>query len=353
MRKINQIFFLFVSLSCLCLVSCKDEESPQWTSIEGTFSDPIPSRKGAVVEGMINGSIGGNVSVFGFLCSLSKELIPDDPATMPFPIKDESFSVGKSFKKTLTDLEPGKQYYYCMYVSNGTNMMKTQTSSFTTLTTSKPLLGEMKILSVGEYSLSASCGILDNGGSNITQCGFFYKKQEDEKFEPKLVSVESFQVTIDKLSPGTMYYIYPFATNKDGTINGDTLEFTTEGFEAPVVLTNKVGTEALGSDWAILSGSLENSGSSEIKEMGFCYTTVDKDPVKDVDKFVPVKDKKDFTYKLTGLVDKTKYYVRAYAKNGSKAAYGERIEFVTKEYIKPICETVEISNVTDISADVQ
>lgn len=53
MRKINQIFFLFVSLSCLCLVSCKDEESPQWTSIEGTFSDPIPSRKGAVVEGMI------------------------------------------------------------------------------------------------------------------------------------------------------------------------------------------------------------------------------------------------------------------------------------------------------------
>lgn len=353
MRKINQIFFLFVSLSCLCLVSCKDEESPQWTSIEGTFSDPIPSRKGAVVEGMINGSIGSNVSVFGFLCSLSKELIPDDPATMPFPIKDESFSVGKSFKKTLTDLEPGKQYYYCMYVSNGTNMMKTQTSSFTTLTTSKPLLGEMKILSVGEYSLSASCGILDNGGSNITQCGFFYKKQEDEKFEPKLVSVESFQVTIDKLSPGTMYYIYPFATNKDGTINGDTLEFTTEGFEAPVVLTNKVGTEALGSDWAILSGSLENSGSSEIKEMGFCYTTVDKDPVKDVDKFVPVKDKKDFTYKLTGLVDKTKYYVRAYAKNGSKAAYGERIEFVTKEYIKPICETVEISNVTDISADVQ
>lgn len=26
---------------------------------------------------------------------------------------------------------------------------------------------------------------------------------------------------------------------------------------------------------------------------------------------------------------------------------------MTKEYIKPICETVEISNVTDISADVQ
>ena len=93
-----------------------------------------------------------------------------------------------------------------------------------------------------------------------------------------------------------MYYIYPFATNKDGTINGDTLEFTTEGFEAPVVLTNKVGTEALGSDWAILSGSLENSGSSEIKEMGFCYTTVDKDPVKDVDKFVPVSYEKSVIY---------------------------------------------------------
>ena len=81
------------------------------------------------------------------------------------------------------------------------------------------------------------------------------------------------------------------------------------------MLTNKVGTEALGSDWAILSGSLENSGSSEIKEMGFCYTTVDKDPVKDVDKFVPVKDKKDFTYKLTGLVDISTKPVNLYVKS--------------------------------------
>lgn len=353
MRKINSIFFLLLAFSCLYLVACKDEESPQWTSIEGILGEPLPSRKAAVVEGVISGSIGGDVSSFGFLCSLSQELVPEDPATKPFPIKEEKFAVGKTFKCTLTDLEPGKQYFYCMYVSNGTNMMKTQFSSFTTLTTSKPLLGDMKMLSVGEYSLSVSCSILDDGGSNITQCGFFYKKQEDEKFEPKLVTVESFQSTIDKLTPGTVYFVYPFATNKDGTAYGDTLQFTTEGFEAPVVVTNAVGSDAIGSDWAVLSGSLENKGSSDIEEMGFCYTTEDKDPVKDVDKFVSVNDKKDFTYKLTGLISETKYYVRAYAKNGTKAAYGKRFEFVTKKYIKPEFGIVEISNVTDVSANVQ
>ena len=67
-----------------------------------------------------------------------------------------------------------------------------------------------------------------------------------------------FKVTIDNLSPGVVYDIFPFATNSDGMASGDTLQISTEGFEAPVVKTFDVTDGMFGADWVLLSGLVEN-----------------------------------------------------------------------------------------------
>ena len=141
---------------------------------------------------------------------------------------------------------------------------------------------------------------MDDGGTSITQCGFYYKNHSSAGgFTSKPATKESFKVTIDNLSPGVVYDIFPFATNSDGMASGDTLQISTEGFEAPVVKTFDVTDGMFGADWVLLSGLVENKGSSDVEERGFCYSTTNEEPTV-ADKIVNITTT-DFKYKLTSL----------------------------------------------------
>ena len=352
MRKIKHIGFILLAFYCLFFTGCKKDENPRETTIEGTLDKVIASRKSAIVSGRFSGTITG-IQQFGFLYSTSDVLEPNAQSTLIFTV-DGSFQVGKTYTATLTGLESGKKYYYCMYVSNGTHVMKTQASEFTTTQKSKAVLGEMRLDEAGEYSLSFSCSILDDGGSNITQCGFSYKVHSVAagEYKSKLVSPESFKAVIDELSPGEFYDVYPFAINDDGMATGDTIQFTTQGFEAPIVKTDDIATGMYGSDWIQLNGSVENDGKSKVVSAGFYYTTEDKDPTA-ADKEILVTDMKKLKYKLTGLKQGTTYSVRAFAKNSTKIGYGKTIKIKTLEEVLPVCEQPEIKETTDTSVKLE
>ena len=292
------LFLALLLLSSCFLGGCSKDETPQGTIISGTLESAIPARKTATVSGRFSGSITG-IKEFGFLYSTDDPINPGGKTTRKLIIT-ESFSVNKTYVATLEGLLPNTSYFYCMYVSNGTNIMQTASSNFKTLETSKALLGEMRLDGIGEYSVTVSCDILDDGGTSITQCGFYYKNHSSAGgFTSKPVTKESFKVTIDNLSPGVVYDIFPFATNSDGMASGDTLQISTEGFEAPVVKTFDVTDGMFGADWALLSGLVENKGSSDVEERGFCYSTANEEPTV-ADKVVKITTT-DFKYKLTSL----------------------------------------------------
>lgn len=348
MKKVYELLIVLVFIPFL-FSGCSKDESPQGTIISGTLEPAISARKTATVSGRFTGNITG-IKEFGFLYSTDDPINPGGKTTRKLIIT-ESFSVNKTYVATLEGLLPNTSYFYCMYVSNGTNIMQTASSNFKTLETSKALLGEMRLDGTGEYSVTVSCDILDDGGTSITQCGFYYKNHSSAGgFTSKPATKESFKVTIDNLSPGVMYDIFPFATNSDGMASGDTLQISTEGFEAPVVKTFDVTDGLFGADWALLSGSVENKGSSEIKEKGFYYSTTNKEPT-----FADVGVKittEDFKYKLTSLTPGTKYYVRAYARNATKIGYGNSVEFQSLPLTEPTLEVPIISNETDVSVKI-
>ena len=82
-----------------------------------------------------------------------------------------------------------------------------------------------------------------------------------------------------------------------------------------------------GADWVLLSGLVENKGSSDVEERGFCYSTTNEEPTV-ADKIVNITTT-DFKYKLTSLQPDTRYYVRAYARNHTKVGYGKKVVFKT------------------------
>lgn len=167
------LFLTLLLLSSCFLGGCSKDETPQGTIISGTLESAIPARKTATVSGRFSGSITG-IKEFGFLYSTDDPINPGGKTTRKLIIT-ESFSVNKTYVATLEGLLPNTSYFYCMYVSNGTNIMQTASSNFKTLETSKALLGEMRLDGTGEYSVIVSCDILDDGGTSITQCGFYYK----------------------------------------------------------------------------------------------------------------------------------------------------------------------------------
>lgn len=344
------LFLTLLLLSSCFLGGCSKDETPQGTIISGTLESVIPARKTATVSGRFSGSITG-IKEFGFLYSTDDPINPGGKTTRKLIIT-ESFSVNKTYVATLEGLLPNTSYFYCMYVSNGTNIMQTASSNFKTLETSKALLGEMRLDGTGEYSVIVSCDILDDGGTSITQCGFYYKNHSSAGgFTSKPATKESFKVTIDNLSPGVVYDIFPFATNSDGMASGDTLQISTEGFEAPVVKTFDVTDGMFGADWVLLSGLVENKGSSDVEERGFCYSTTNEEPTV-ADKIVNITTT-DFKYKLTSLQPDTRYYVRAYARNHTKVGYGKKVVFKTLTVVGPTFLEVEVGEVTDVSAKVQ
>jgi uncharacterized protein (TIGR02145 family) len=99
---------------------------------------------------------------------------------------------------------------------------------------------------------------------------------------------------------------------------------------------------------AICGGNITSDGNTAITQRGVCYSTKPNPTIND---FI-TKDGNgagNFTSNITGLIPKTKYYVKAYAKNSNGTNYGDAFTFTTADSIvtdvdKNIYKTIQIGN---------
>ena len=159
------------------------------------------------------------------------------------------------------------------------------------------------------------------------------------------MSGKSYSVNITGLRSGTKYhyrYEVDYGAKEDYlTEIGD---FTTQS-ESPTVKTLEV--QAIDSTTFRVKCVVDADGGSEVTERGICFNTYGDPTLDDETMQHNSVGTGQYTIRMESLPTNTKYYVRAYAKNGTGIGFGEVLDFKTGgETSKPQVSTVEVNDVT-------
>lgn len=115
----------------------------------------------------------------------------------------------------------------------------------------------------------------------------------------------------------------------------------------PSVTTTKVTEIAYTT--ATSGGDVTNEGSTPLISRGVCWN-ISPEPTISNNKTTETSGLGTFTSNLTQLTPGTLYYVRAYAINSAGTGYGNQTSFTTLSVGVPVLTTVEVTNITIITA---
>ena len=257
------------------------------------------------------------------------------------------------FKHQVSNLKDETKYYVRAYAQNKIGIVYGEEKSFTTNATSLPTITTSTITQITETSAVAGGNITNDGGAEIQERGVVYSTTEYPTTSNNKVQsgngTGSFTCNLTNLSDETTYYVRAYAINKKGTAYGEQVSFKTKAYNLPTVTTNDVTNILYHS--ASIGGNVTNDGGVSVTERGVVYGT-SQNPTISNNKIISGTGTGTFTCELTGLLDGTNYYVRAYARNKKGVAYGEQKTFATKAYYKPTVTTTAVSNITFNSATI-
>jgi uncharacterized protein (TIGR02145 family) len=266
-----------------------------------------------------------------------------------------------SYSSILTGLSPGTKYFVRAYLKNGeTVVYGADTKIFTTLSISLPVVntGAVSDITTSGAKVAGNLSSLGSGVSELTQHGHCWSSEtttpiiDDNENKTSLGirdATGEFESVLVGLSAGTLYYVRAYATNDAGTAYGDAVYFTTEQSSSiPSVITAAVSSVTATS--AICGGSIASDGGLPIIAKGVCWDT-DLNPATSDSHTNNGTGTASFASEITGLIENTIYYVRAYATNSVGTAYGNHVSFTASDEISiPTVTTTAASDITATSA---
>lgn len=159
----------------------------------------------------------------------------------------------------------------------------------------------------------------------------------------------SFTSNIWGLSPNTTYYVRAYATNNAGiTAYGKEVRFSTIALGVPALTTTVITN--ITSSAAISGGSISSDGGDYITARGVCWSTANNPTVALTTKTNDGTGMGDFASAITGLIQNTTYYVRAYATNSVGTTYGNVLSFTSPLPTIPSLTTGALTNITSTTA---
>lgn len=202
-----------------------------------------------------------------------------------------------------------------------------------------------------KYNVFCSGIIGKDNGYTVTARGFCWSSTnisptiEDEKYLMG-AGAGAFTDTLFAFTPGTIFFIRAFATNAAGTAYGSTMSFETAAGELPSISTQYIYEITTSS--ATCGGSISFSGGSSITARGVVWGSNATVSIDDcAGKTIDGTGTGLFTSQITGLAQRTTYYVKAYATNATGTSYGEARDFETMGY--PTVHTVECKEILGVS----
>lgn len=131
----------------------------------------------------------------------------------------------------LTNLRQGTEYFVKAFARNAEHVGYGSTKSFTTAQTAElPTLSDVDVLNVTYDEATLSARVTDNGGGNVSACGFVMSRnasptlQNNEGIYTRSGTNFTYQGTIDfpEQDLEENYFIRAYATNEAGTAYGPT-----------------------------------------------------------------------------------------------------------------------------------
>ena len=259
------------------------------------------------------------------------------------------------------DFQPGNQlmkanttYYVRAYATNffGNNQNNygySPTSSFKTLATgTTPLLYTNTTLSITTTSATSGGYITSQGGATVTQRGVVWSTSPNPTTSLATktsngTGTGTYTSNMTGLTPNTLYYVRAYAVNSFGTSYGSQQQFTTNASVGLATLTTTSVTN-LSTTSVTSGGNITNSGGTNVTTRGVCYSTSTNPTITNGTVVSSGSGTGSFTTNITGLIQGTTYYLRAFATNTSGTSYGNQVQFTTLTL--PSITTTSASNVT-------
>jgi hypothetical protein len=225
--------------------------------------------------------------------------------------------------------------------------------TFTTTTTQgTPFISTSNFTSRTPTSITIGGEITNRGTSDVITRGICYSTAPNPTIQNTIINsgtgIGQFSVTIDNLSPATIYYIRAFATNKSGTSYGNEINVETFG-NVPMVETFPINSISLTT--ANGGGEVTNTGKGNVTSKGIIWSNLPNPTINLTTKTNDGTGLGVFNSAIINLRQNTKYYVRAYAINENGAGYGEELSFTTLSTpTSPNVITNQVTNINPTSA---
>jgi uncharacterized protein (TIGR02145 family) len=321
MKNLLIVFSLFIIVT---VYSCKKDNPKILPTVSASAITSITANS-ATAGGEVSNEGSSNVTSRG-ICWSSTNTTP----TL-FDSKTTDGSGLGIFSSSLTGLTPGTTYNVRAYATNSVGTSYYSQAPFKTLATS-PALTTTDITSVTTYSFNTGGIITNNGGADITSRGVCWSLIENPTISDNKTSdgsgIGTFASPITGLNPGTTYYVRAYATNSAGTSYGNQLAIKTITALPTIVtvlITNITSSSGKG------GGNITSDGGGSVIAKGICWSKTSNPTIAD-NKTTDGRGSGSYYSQMTGLTEKTTYYVRAYATNSVGTSYGNQLDFTTTPY---------------------
>ena len=200
---------------------------------------------------------------------------------------------------------------------------------------------------------SANCGgnVVSDGGATVTARGVCWNTTSNPTITDNHTidgaGIGSFTSSLTGLMTNTTYYVRTYAINVEGIAYGEERSFTTLAATVPTVITQTLTNVGFSS--AVCGGNVLSDGGATVTARGVCWDTTSNPTITD-NHTTNGAGIGSFTSSLTGLMENTTYYVRAYAINAEGIAYGEVRSFTTLAATVPTVSTQASINAGVFSA---
>ena len=251
---------------------------------------------------------------------------------------------GTGFTSNLSGLTASTNYYYKAYATNTGGTTYGVQSTFRTAAPPAASLSATSLLGFGDVCVNSMAGpnSFDISGSNLTNANILVGPLNGYSFST--VSGGPYSTTLTITQPGgtfTQTIYVSFMPNALGAFNNNipvagagltaaiNVAVTGNGTISTAVILSADST-SITANSAVLHGTIADAGCTSITEYGVEYSGFNGF-ANGTGTQVTANNlvNNNFSSQLTGLVQNTAYYYKAYAKNTGGTAYGEQKLFIT------------------------
>jgi hypothetical protein len=299
---------------------------------------------------------GGNVTADGGSAVINRGVCWDITAnpdlTTLSPSGNVLYDTGTglgAFVSNITGLNNGQQYYLRAFAINGAGTAYGSDVVFTPVGDAIPTLTTNAITNPTSTGGTSGGNITSDGGVAVTARGVCWSNLNNPPTIADSKTVDgngtgTFTSTITGLTAGNGYWIAAYATNSLGTAYGQPEYYIPLGL--PIVSTDPLQYTAPNTT-AISGVNVSTDGGDPLTALGIVWGT---SPAPTVDSHtgggITTESLTGWWSQciLTGLVQSTTYYVRAYATNGQGTSYGPEIPFTPGVLGLPTTTTGIVAN---------